>query len=159
MWKAMPVALLLAFVVLGCPATAVRPEELSGTWEVPNESRGLLPELDRQAAMRIELKPDGTFVSYQIPGDLLYVTEREREAPVSGSGVWRLRSITRCLFGADIGQEVDLEFRSIGIGGKAGSVPFVTSLYVSRKGAATTLWYIHWDPDAGSRVYFKKTRR
>jgi len=147
MVRVLPVMVLLLLGLPGC--WSATPDDMVGTWVVTDRSRELfLAPSQRNAAARIRLDADRTFVASEVPEDLLYVPPGAADGLVSGSGVWSL---------VGRGRELRLRFDRIAIG-QRGGVPYGASLDVSAgKQARIELFYFRGgDADQGRRVEFGK---
>ncbi len=148
MLRLLPIALLLCFGLLGCKSA--KPADLTGTWVVADQSRQrFLPASQRNAAAKIVLDANGTFVASEIPEDLLYGPPEVADRLVTGNGAWKLVS-------REGRQQIDLLFNTI-TAGQRGKVPYGTMLNVSMGWSTTGLYY--WqggDADQGRRIEFEK---
>ena len=148
MLKLLPLAMLLCFGLLGCKNA--KPADLTGTWVATNQSRQqFLPASQKNAAAKIVLDTNGTFVASEVPEDLLYGPPEVANQLVTGSGTWKLAS-------RDGRQQVDLEFNTV-TSGQRGKVPYGTMLNVSTGWSTVGLYYFQGgDANQGRRIEFEK---
>jgi hypothetical protein len=133
---------------MGC--SSAKPSEVTGTWVVTDKSRHrFLPAAQQKAAAKIVLDANGTFVSSEIPEDLLYGPPEAGTQLVTGSGDWKLVS-------REGKQQVQLTFETIAQG-QRGAVPHGTQLNVSKGWSAVSLFYFQGgDADQGRKIEFEK---
>jgi len=148
MLRFLPVTALLCCCLIGC--SSVKPSEVAGTWVVTDESRHLfLPAAQQKTAAKIVLGANGTFVSSEIPEDLLYGPPEAGAQLVTGSGDWKLIS-------REGRQQVQLNFETIAIG-QRGAVPHGAQLNVSKEWSTLSLFYFQGgDADQGRKIEFAK---
>jgi hypothetical protein len=147
MLKLLPISIFLCFGILGCKD--VKPNDITGTWIVKNESRHrFLSEVQQKAAAKIILDANGTFIALEIPEDLLYGPPQTSDGIVTGNGIWKILLL-------EGKQQVQLNFESITVG-QRGVVPYGTQLNVSRGWSTINLFYFQGDPDEGKRIEFEE---
>jgi hypothetical protein len=142
------VAMMLCIELSGCKSSA--PRNISGTWTVTNQSREqFLPVAQRNAAAKIVLDANGSFVASEIPDDLLYGPHHGASQLVTGNGDWKL--VDR-----DGREEIQLSFSAIQ-SGQQGAVPYGAMLDVSSGSARAVLFYFQdGDADQGRKIEFEK---
>jgi hypothetical protein len=142
-------ALVCLIAVVGCGGLDQTANDFVGSWAVTKDSRSVLPVESRQADGKLTLAKNGEFVSYGVPGELLYSMPGMNAAiPVSGVGTWRLGKV-------DNNAAILLTFRSID-GATEYKVPNGTQLLIDNLGRQTVLYFFLGDPDGGKRVDFRK---
>ena len=148
MLRFLPITILLCCCLMSC--SKAKRSEVTGTWVVTEKSRHLfLPAAQENAAAKIVLNANGTFVSSEIPEDLLYGPPQAGNQLVTGNGHWKLIS-------RDGEQQVQLNFETIAIG-QRGAVPYGTQLSVSKGWSAMSLFYFQGgDADQGRKIEFEK---
>jgi hypothetical protein len=126
--------------MLGCKD--VKSSDLPGIWVIKDASRKSLPAELQNAAAKIVLDANGTFVASDMPG-LFYFPGRHAAQLESGSGAWKLVS-------RDGKQQVQLNFQAIT--GWKDALPYGTQLDVS----SGSVFYFFGDADEGRRIAFEK---
>jgi hypothetical protein len=137
--------LFLCFGILGCKT--VQPGDLTGTWQMKDSSRQVLPPELQKASPKIVLDANETFIVSDIPG-LFYFPGSRPALLESGIGVWKLVS-------REGKQQVQLDFHAIA-DWKETDLPYGTQLEVTKGWSAVSLFYFLGDADERGRIDFEK---
>jgi hypothetical protein len=144
MSKFVLIVILMFLGLSGCKS--VKPEQLTGTWLITNDSLKNVPIELRKNSARIVLNADGSFTAFDLPSEFHF--SPDGHGPGGGKGDWKLAWQEGRL-------RVQLVFHEITNKGIPG--PFGMPLEISRGWSSIESLYYFWgDPDSGRRVEFER---
>lgn len=140
--------LFLGAVALCCFGKDTTHNDLVGTWHATSESRDRLPRQFNRGSLTLILDAEGTFEAHELPGDMIYMDQPQRDRLVSGSGRWNFGEKGR-------DQVVILDFLNLNAEGED-FVPYRLQMLVSARRRKANICYIRGDPDDWNLLCFEK---